>query len=124
MGVAWGDFDNDGHADIYAANMYANSRWALVHPDFPAPIPWPVRVLGWFTAEVQQRSDQVFDELTRGNTLFHNNGDGTFTDVADASGVRDGQWGWGTEFLDYNNDGLLDIYGVNGFVSGPVLDDV
>ena len=38
--------------------------------------------------------------------------------------MRDGQWGWGTEFLDYNNDGLLDIYGVNGFVSGPVLDDV
>ena len=47
-----------------------------------------------------------------------------YSDVADASGVRDGQWGWGTEFLDYNNDGLLDIYGANGFVSGPVLDDV
>ena len=124
MGVAWGDFDNDGHADIYAANMYANSRWALVHPDFPAPIPWEFRLLGFFTAEVQQHADQIFDQLTRGNTLFHNNGDGTFTDVADAAGVRDGQWGWGVQPLDYDNDGFLDMYAVNGFVSGPVLDDV
>ena len=124
MGVAWGDFDNDGHLDLYTANMYANSRWALVHPDFPAPIPWQYRLLGVFTTAVQRESDRIFDELTRGNTLLRNNGDGTFTDVSDRAGVRDGQWGWGTEFLDYNNDGFLDIYAVNGFVSGPVLDDV
>jgi len=124
MGVAWGDYDNDGHLDLYAANMYANSRWALIHPDFPAPIPWHFRLLGYFTSEVQQQSDSIFDQLTRGNTLFHNNGDGTFTDASDAAGVRDAQWAWGTEFVDYNNDGWLDIYAVNGFVSGPVQDDL
>ena len=49
-------------------------------------------------------------------------GDSTVRNGQDTG--NDGQWGWGTEFLDYNNDGLLDIYAVNGFVSGPVLDDV
>ena len=58
------------------------------------------------------------------NCLFRNDGDGTFTDVSDAAGVRDTQWGWSAEFLDYDNDGRLDLYAVNGFISGPILDDV
>ena len=55
---------------------------------------------------------------------FRNNGDGTFTDISDEAGVRDGQWGWGAEFLDYDNDGHLDLYAVNGFITGPLDDDV
>src|SRR5439155_1077149 len=58
------------------------------------------------------------------NALYHNERDGTFTDVSDAAGVRDTQWGWSAEFLDYDNDGRLDLYAVNGFISGPILDDV
>ena len=37
-----------------------------------------------------------------------NNGDRTFTDVTDVAGVRDGDWGWGANFFDYDNDGLPD----------------
>src|SRR5207249_745594 len=59
-----------------------------------------------------------------GNALYRNNGDGTFSDVSDATGVRDAQWGWAAAFLDYDNDGRLDLYSVNGFISGPILDDV
>jgi hypothetical protein len=44
--------------------------------------------------------------------------------VSDAAGVRDAQWGWAAEFLDYDDDGHLDLYAVNGFLSGPLLDDV
>lgn len=124
MGVAWGDYDNDGHLDLFISAMHANSRWLLFHPDFPQPVPWYVKALGWFTPQVQQRIHQYTDELTRGSSLLRNNGDGTFTDVSDRTGVRDTQWGWGAEFLDYNNDGLLDLYAVNGFISGPLLDDV
>jgi len=124
MGVAWGDYDGDGNLDLYVSAMYANSRWALFHPDFPAPIPWYYRLLGLFTSEVKRRSDEIIDEETRGSMLLHNNGDGTFTEVADAAGVRDGQWGWGAEFLDYNNDGRLDIFAQNGFVTGDLPDDV
>jgi len=124
MGVAWGDVDGDGNLDLFVSNMHANSAWALFHPDFPAPIPWFYRLLGVFTDEVRRRSDDIVDRLTRGSTLYHNNGDGTFTDMSDAAGVRDAQWGWSAEFLDYDNDGRLDLYAVNGFISGPILDDV
>ena len=56
--------------------------------------------------------------------LYRNNGDGTFTDVSDTAAIRDSQWGWGAEFVDYNNDGRLDIYNANGMITGPNLDDV
>jgi hypothetical protein len=118
MGVAWSDFNNDGHLDLYVANMYPNSRWALFHPDFPPPVPWFLR---WLP---RSEIHKVLEELTRGNTLLQNNGDGTFTDVTDDAGVRDCQWGWAANFLDYDNDGRLDIYATNGYVSGPVMDDI
>jgi hypothetical protein len=118
MGVAWGDYDNDGHLDLYVSNMYANSRWALFHPEWPVPLPWYMR---WAP---RSRVDAVIDELSRGGTLLHNNGDGTFTDVSDTAAIRDSQWGWGAEFVDYNNDGRLDIYNANGMITGPNLDDV
>jgi hypothetical protein len=124
MGVAWGDYDNDGHLDLFISAMHANSRWLLFHPDFPQPVPWYVQVLGWFTPEVHRRVQLYTHEHTRGSSLLHNNGDGTFTDVSDQAGVRDTQWGWSAAFIDYNNDGLLDLYAVNGFVSNPLLDDV
>jgi hypothetical protein len=50
-----------------------------------------------------------------GNRLYRNRGDGTFEDVTDVAGVREGFWGWGSTFADLNNDGHLDLFHVNGF---------
>ncbi len=124
MGVTWSDYDADGDLDLYVAGMHSNSGWTLFHPDFPMPIPWYFKVLGLFTDAVQIEADDITDKLSRGSTLFRNNNDGTFTDVSIPSGVRDAQWGWGTNFLDYDNDGDLDLYVVNGFITGPVKDDL
>ena len=42
--------------------------------------------------------------------LFHNNHDGTFTDVAAKAGVTNGRWGFGVAIADYDNDGWPDIF--------------
>lgn len=44
------------------------------------------------------------------SVLYHNNGDGTFTDVTDKAGVGDVGWGMGAAVGDYNNDGFDDLY--------------
>ena len=44
------------------------------------------------------------------NALYHNNGDGTFTDVAAKAGVADTPRGRGCVWFDYNNDGWSDLY--------------
>jgi hypothetical protein len=44
------------------------------------------------------------------NVLYHNNGDGTFTDVTAKAGVAGGVWSGSAGFFDYNNDGHLDLF--------------
>jgi hypothetical protein len=60
------------------------------------------------------------DYMREGNFLWRNDGDGTFTDVARETGTHDTGWGWGGRFFDYDDDGRLDLYVVDGWVSaGP-----
>jgi len=47
------------------------------------------------------------------NILYHNNGDGTFTDVSEKSGLADPHWSLSAVWFDYNNDGWLDVYVCN-----------
>lgn len=54
--------------------------------------------------------DLVKSKQKTRSVLYHNNGDGTFTDVTDKAGVGDIGWGMGVTIGDYNNDGWDDIY--------------
>jgi hypothetical protein len=67
MGVAVGDYDNDGYPDLFVTSYGKN-------------------------------------------ILYHNNGDGTFTDVTAKAGVAGGGWSVSAGFFDYDNDGRLDLF--------------
>jgi enediyne biosynthesis protein E4 len=57
------------------------------------------------------------DYMREGNFLWHNNGNLTFSDVSRETGSSETGWGWGAKFFDYDNDGWLDLYVTNGWVS-------
>src|SRR5262249_11505836 len=56
--------------------------------------------------------------------LYHNNGDGTFTDVTERAGVSDPGWSSSAAFFDFDNDGYLDLFVANyvnySYVANPV----
>jgi len=82
LGVAVGDYDNDGHEDIFICGAGRN-------------------------------------------TLYHNNGDGTFTDVTEQSGIGGkppGTLSVGAAWFDYDNDGLLDLVVANYTTWTPQTD--
>jgi hypothetical protein len=55
------------------------------------------------------------------NVLYHNNGDGTFTDVTELAGlaVKQPRWGTGCAFVDYDRDGRLDLFVTNYLIFDP-----
>jgi hypothetical protein len=70
--------------------------------------------LDWFVSSVYER------QINRtGNRLYRNRGDGSFEDATEEAGVREGFWGWASCFADFDNDGNLDIFHVNGRGEGP-----
>lgn len=54
-----------------------------------------------------------------GNRLYLNNGDGTFRDATNKSGLWDGGWGWGLAAEDFTNTGELSVSMTNGFLERP-----
>ncbi len=118
MSAAWGDVNGDGYPELFAPAMDSNSRWMIDQPGFPSPAPWYVNLF------LRPLVLSVFKEMLHGNRFYWNNGDGTFREAADEAGVRRNGWAWSGVFLDYDQDALLDMYCVNGFVSGPEKQDL
>ena len=76
--------------------------------------------LDWFVSSIWSDPDEDGEqEFKVGNRLYRNDG-GEFVDATDEASVRDGSWGWGSCFADFDNDGDLDLYHTNGWPSsGP-----
>ena len=69
---------------------------------------------GWIDLYIAtSRVKGSLPQLKGRNTLYRNLGDGTFEDVTDAAGVGDTGASWSPSWLDYDNDGLLDLYVAN-----------
>jgi enediyne biosynthesis protein E4 len=100
-GCAFVDYDRDGHLDLFVANYIA-----LDLATAPVPESGPCLYKGVLVACGPPG-------LIGGkNILYHNNGDGTFTDVSESSGIlqANGTYGLGVLTADFDNDGWPDIY--------------
>jgi hypothetical protein len=87
MGSTFGDFDRDGDLDWFVSSI-------------------------WDPLGLCQAGGCNWG--TTGNRLYKNEGGRRFTDATDLAGVRDGGWGWGSCFLDFDHDGDLDLAHTNG----------
>ncbi|XP_031572884.1 uncharacterized protein LOC116306893 [Actinia tenebrosa] len=87
MGHAIGDWDNDSHLDWFSTAIFHNQTDCSI-------------------------TGCVFG--SGGNRLYRNHGNRRFDDATDKAGVRNGGWGWGAAFIDFNNDGYLDVVMTNG----------
>ena len=93
MGGAVADFDNDGDLD-------------------------------WFTSSIWDSDGETEGNWgVTGNRLYRNDGNGSWTEITDIAGVREGFWGWGACWGDFNNDMHLDLYHVNGFPTAQFGED-
>lgn len=100
VSASFGDFDLDGYLDLYVAN-YLDYQLETAHACF---------------LEGVHIYCGPHEYPGAHDTLYRNNGDGTFTDVTNRAGVRSTGKGLGTLFTDYNNDGYPDIFVANDAV--------
>ncbi len=112
MGVDIADIDNDGWPDIYTADMLPEDDYRLKTTSSFEP--WEL-----YQAKVREG----FDHQLMRNTLQHNNGDGTFSDVGWIAGVTRTDWSWAALIADFDLDGNKDIFVANGLAKDVTAQD-
>ena len=121
-GGAFLDYNNDGHLDLYLVNsaapsvLYRNNGNSTFTDVTASAGVSNQGSYGHGVACGDYDNDGYVDLYITNfgaNRLYHNNGDGTFTDVTAASGTGDARWSSSATFFDYDSDGDLDLYVVN-----------
>ncbi len=104
MSISWGDYNRDGWMDIYLSGMWSSAGNRITFQES--------------FKSGSARAKQRLQKFARGNALYLNQGDGTFSDVSKEAGVEMGRWAWGSKFADLNQDGWEDLFVANGFLTG------
>ncbi len=123
MGVAAADYDNDGWTDLYVTRKYYPNQ--LFHNNGNGTFTDVARMLGvadqhystgaaWGDYDLDGRLDLYLTHyLNQANLLYHQNSDGTFTDVTWPAGVSYAAYGMQPLWIDYNQDLWPDLYIIN-----------
>ncbi|MGO9086108.1 MAG: CRTAC1 family protein [Candidatus Sulfotelmatobacter sp.] len=104
-GATFGDYDRDGRLDLFVPGYV---HYDMDHPPVPGS-----SVVAFSSCEFRGVKVMCGPRGLKGEPdhLFHNNGDGTFTDVSEKAGVSDANayYGLTAVFADVNNDGKVDL---------------
>ncbi len=106
MSACWADYNNDGHPDLYVANMWSAAGQRISQQD-------------QFHANTPQDLRGLYRQHAGGNALYRNRGDSTFANVSQQAGAEMGRWAWCSDFIDIDHDGYPDLYISNGYITAP-----
>lgn len=111
MSAAWFDYDGDGKPDLYVSNMWTD-------------VGQRVAQYATFHSNADARTKQDYLTHARGNTLYRNRGDGRFEQTAEVAGVEMGRWAWGSDGIDFDNDGTPEIFVCCGMLTNARPEDL